>query len=414
MDERSPINWVGEDRGADVPRRAPGRTSRPAATSPSMLSRLPKRRDVKITLTNGVHSSPLEPEILWNWLAFLADLRRRARAEPGRPRGASRPSSTTQILGAGAPTPPLPRGSLRRHHRLREARAPLRGGSARARPHGERRGLADAGPARRRRFELGFEKWPPREARADDLVLRCRRHAAARAPGGGRRGDRQLPPRSRGAPDADDARAGPVGVVGGDPALRLAPARRRHGRRVRDGAARPRTSTIVGPGSVDLWLRSSAADTDLQVTLTEIRPDGLETYVQSGWLRASHRRLDKRTLDPPRSRARRTSRRTPSRCPPAEFALVRVGHLRRRARLPRGLADPHQHRGARRRPHALGLRHAGRPAALVTNEISRSAALPSRVVLPILADAAAPPELPPCPGLRGQPCRSYVPAANGG
>ena len=40
--------------------------------------------------------------------------------------------------------------------------------------------------------------------------------------------------------------------------------------------------TVVGPGSVDLSLRSSADDTDIHVTLTEIRPDGKETYVQSG------------------------------------------------------------------------------------------------------------------------------------
>src|SRR5262249_12293764 len=56
-------------------------------------------------------------------------------------------------------------------------------------------------------------------------------------------------------------------------------------------AALTEDTTIVGPGSVDLWLRSSAADTDVQVTLTEVRQDNLETYVQSGWLRASHRRL---------------------------------------------------------------------------------------------------------------------------
>src|SRR5262249_51085586 len=59
--------------------------------------------------------------------------------------------------------------------------------------------------------------------------------------------------------------------------------------------------TLAGPGSVDLWLRSSAPDTDLQVTLSEIRPDGLEMYVQNGWLRASHRRLDRKDstiLDP--------------------------------------------------------------------------------------------------------------------
>ena len=49
---------------------------------------------------------------------------------------------------------------------------------------------------------------------------------------------------------------------------------------------------VAGSSSLDLDLRSSAADTDLQVTLSEVRPDGNETYVQNGWLRASHRALD--------------------------------------------------------------------------------------------------------------------------
>ena len=35
-------------------------------------------------------------------------------------------------------------------------------------------------------------------------------------------------------------------------------------------------------------------DVDLQVTVTEVRPDGKETYVQSGWLRASERKLEGR------------------------------------------------------------------------------------------------------------------------
>ena len=64
-------------------------------------------------------------------------------------------------------------------------------------------------------------------------------------------------------------------------------------------AARRRSSP--GSSSLDLHLRSSARDTDLQVTLSEVRPDGRETYVQNGWLRASHRKLDRRAstaLDP--------------------------------------------------------------------------------------------------------------------
>lgn len=48
--------------------------------------------------------------------------------------------------------------------------------------------------------------------------------------------------------------------------------------------------TLLGSASLDLWLASAAApEVDLQVTLTEVQPDGQEVYVQQGWLRASHR-----------------------------------------------------------------------------------------------------------------------------
>ena len=38
----------------------------------------------------------------------------------------------------------------------------------------------------------------------------------------------------------------------------------------------PTTTVMAGPGSVNLWLRSTAPDTDVAVTLTELRPDGQE------------------------------------------------------------------------------------------------------------------------------------------
>jgi putative CocE/NonD family hydrolase len=51
---------------------------------------------------------------------------------------------------------------------------------------------------------------------------------------------------------------------------------------------------FFGSGSANIWLSSTAADTDLQITLTEVRPDGQEVYVARGWLRASHRKVDPR------------------------------------------------------------------------------------------------------------------------
>ena len=48
----------------------------------------------------------------------------------------------------------------------------------------------------------------------------------------------------------------------------------------------------------------------------------------------------------------------------------------------------------------------------VTHGISHSSPHPSSVLLPIIPGVVAPPALPPCPGLRSQPCRAYVPHTN--
>ena len=52
-------------------------------------------------------------------------------------------------------------------------------------------------------------------------------------------------------------------------------------------------TVMVGTASVDLFVQSTASDADLQVVLSEIRPDGQEMFVQTGILRASMRALAK-------------------------------------------------------------------------------------------------------------------------
>ena len=50
-------------------------------------------------------------------------------------------------------------------------------------------------------------------------------------------------------------------------------------------------TTVIGGGAVYLWVESSTPDVDLQATVSEVRPDGNETFVQNGWIRASERKL---------------------------------------------------------------------------------------------------------------------------
>ncbi|MFO1401979.1 MAG: CocE/NonD family hydrolase [Steroidobacteraceae bacterium] len=62
-------------------------------------------------------------------------------------------------------------------------------------------------------------------------------------------------------------------------------------RRLYVGAAFTEDLLGYGAASADLWVSADSRDADLQVTLTELRPDGRERYVQRGWLRLSNRAL---------------------------------------------------------------------------------------------------------------------------
>ena len=47
----------------------------------------------------------------------------------------------------------------------------------------------------------------------------------------------------------------------------------------------PRTRWSSARGALHAWIEASTPNVDLQVTVSEVRPDGNETFVQDGWLR---------------------------------------------------------------------------------------------------------------------------------
>ena len=170
------------------------------------------------------------------------------------------------------------------------------------------------------------------------------------------------------------------------------------------------TLTMVGSASADLWLESTAADVDVQVTLSEIRPDGVEAYVQNGWLRASRRKLDEAestVLRPVSTHLREDAAPLPE----GEPALLRVeifpfAHVFRAGSQIRISVEAPGATRPRWRFRALEYDEE------VVNTIHRSAAHPSRVVLPVIPGVEVPEALPNCPGLRGQPCREVAAAEN--
>jgi hypothetical protein len=52
------------------------------------------------------------------------------------------------------------------------------------------------------------------------------------------------------------------------------------------------------------------------------------------------------------------------------------------------------------------------PKGHATVSIAHSRRMPSNLVLPVVPDVIASTGLPPCPGLRGEPCRAYQPYVN--
>ncbi len=120
-------------------------------------------------------------------------------------------------------------------------------------------------------------------------------------------------------------------------------------------------TTVVGAGAVHVWVRASQPIVDLQATISEVRPDGNETFVQNGYLRSSWRKLSTGSnnflkepstlLDPIPSARAKDLKKLP------EGQVRRSGHppVLRGARISSRIPHPGDHRGAQRRPAGMGI-----------------------------------------------------------
>jgi uncharacterized protein len=163
---------------------------------------------------------------------------------------------------------------------------------------------------------------------------------------------------------------------------------------------------LLGHGSVDLWLKSSATDADLEVTIAEIRPDGMETLIQSGWLRASHRALrsDATELRPVKSHYEADiAPLEPDTWTPVRVEVMPHGQVMREgSRLRLDIDTPGDSMASWR----FLLTDFDEPP---TYTIGHDAEHPSSLILSVVPDLDVPPERPPCYALRGQPCREHLP-----
>jgi predicted acyl esterase len=178
-----------------------------------------------------------------------------------------------------------------------------------------------------------------------------------------------------------------------------------------ESAALTADTMMFGTASVDLWLRSPVDDADLEVNITEIRPDGQEMYVQSGWLRASLRGSGPGATELDPAPAYTEALAAP--LVPDQWTQVRVGtagiqHVFRSGSRIRVSVDTPG--GSRAEWFFANKSFAG--AGDVTYQIGHDAEHPSSVVFPVVPGVTTSVGLPPCPSLRGQQCRTYAPYVN--
>lgn len=167
--------------------------------------------------------------------------------------------------------------------------------------------------------------------------------------------------------------------------------------------------TVMGQGHVDLWLRPGTADTSVQATITEIRPDGMELRVQSGWHRPVHRTEDPERSDhllvdytfaPEHREALVVGEWLQFRVPIMPVAHVfRVGS---RLRLTLSTPGRDQAFWCFENPVSAGATHA----------VGRGGAHGSALVLPAWAGVDHPEDHPASGAVRGQPARTARPIRN--
>jgi hypothetical protein len=177
-------------------------------------------------------------------------------------------------------------------------------------------------------------------------------------------------------------------------------------------------TAVIGGGALHVWVRSSTPDVDLQATVSEVRPDGNETFVQDGWIRASERKLattsnnlfkqEPTVLEPiPTELASDVQPMPQGQFVEVVIPLYFEGHVYRAgARIRVTIAAPN---GAQ---PVWSFGETQPPTGTSTVSVEFSPSMPSRLVLPVVPGVDVPTSLPPCPSLRNEPCRPDVPITN--
>jgi predicted acyl esterase len=402
-DVRSPSAWA---KKIDVPVFMVGalQDEQTGPQWPAVIPALAHDPDVWVSMINGTHIDSLGPATLSRWLAFLdVFVAHRVPSQPALLDELA-PALYSAAVGAPAETPPpVPFTDARN---VAAAQADFRWDVPRVQVYFENGGGSLGPGALQPVWQSAFGSWPPAKAAPSTLYLGAGGQLSSRDPSAAS-ASFHPDPSARPATSLSSL-ANPWAplppydwspVTGGEGLGFVSPPLRRD-------------LVLVGPASLDLMLRSSAPDTDLQATVSEVYPGGSEVYVTSGFLRASDRALDERAstaLHPVPTYLASAAKPLPhGRFTEVRIPIDPIAHaFRAGSRIRITITAP----GGDRPVWAFDTYDTG---GHVVDTVSLGGRHPSTLVLPVVPGLSPPPGLRACPSLRGEPCRTYAPAGNGG
>ena len=401
FDQRSPTVWAAH---ITVPVFLAGalEDEQVGPQWPALVTALHHDSHVYVTMMNGTHIDSLGPETISRWLEFL-DLYVAGRVPSPSPTLTALAPVVYASATSGAKSLAPPAVRFTTEPSLAAARAAYAAQDPRVRVLFDNGGGSLGPGALQPAFEGEFPTWPP----PGTIVRFGLGPGGTLETGSPRRSSTASFRPDPGARPADDLSAS-ANAWAAQPPYDWATVPAANGIAF-ETPAFTKATTVVGPASLNLLLKSTAPTTDLQVSVTEVRPGQTqEEYVTSGFLRSSDRTLSSAStsLDPVPTYLTADRRDLP----PGRFTLVRVA------------VDPiaHTFRPGTRLRIVISAPGGDRPSWTFGTPATQGAVLDtvaigaggSTLVVNEVAGVVPTATPPACGALRGEPCRAYTRLGN--
>jgi predicted acyl esterase len=401
FDRRSMIDWANH---VEVPVFLSGalQDEQTGPQWPALIDAIPKTTQVYANMVNGGHIDSTDPQTISRWLEFLdIYVARKVPTQPGGLAALVLDEFTGFASGVSSQAP-LPAIRFTDAPNVAAARRQFARQTPLVRALFDN-GAGAAGPgAIESTYSADFSAWPP-PGRVKTLYFGHDGSLTAAVPSARPPVTFTLDPGAR--PPTSLPASGNAWAADPDWDWTTVPAADGVGFQT---APFDRATTIVGPATLDLWVRSATPVEDFQATITEVRPSSAqEEYITSGFLRSSDQ------VDNPDSTALFTdptyTADNTANLSPNTYTLVRIP------------IDPivHTFRPGTELRVVISAPGGDRPiwefdtldnGQSVT--VGLGGATPSALVVNVVHDVDATPTLPACNSLRGEPCRAYQPEGN--